>query len=126
MTLKRKRRAKVPDSPNCSAPGCPLRYYYALSNGEGYCRFHHGVENSERVHEITKRINALKPVFRQVARLNSLNASQLLGYEYVPVESGLPDICKQRENETFSAWCGRLSEYIDVVINSQTNGVVNG
>ncbi|MEW8052733.1 MAG: hypothetical protein AB2809_20430 [Candidatus Thiodiazotropha sp.] len=120
----RRRKPKRPDSPMCSAPGCPLRYRHVLNSGQAFCGFHHGVKNSQRVHEITACLHVLKPVFGQIRILTCLNASQLLGRERVPVVESLPADCRQQLDESFERWKQRLIVFVDAYV--ATNGVIGG
>ncbi|MCU7917090.1 MAG: hypothetical protein KZQ95_01875 [Candidatus Thiodiazotropha sp. (ex Epidulcina cf. delphinae)] len=103
-----------------------MRYYHVLNNGEAYCRYHHGVRDSVRVHEITRRLHELAPVFRQVSRLNSLNASQVLGDESVLSERDLPAACRRYDGEPYRAWMLRLQAYIGDAVDNLVAGVANG
>ncbi len=124
---RHKRKPVRPVDPRCSAPGCPLRYYHVLNNGDAYCRFHHGVQGADRVHAVTKRLHEMMPVIRQIKTLSSLNASQRIGFEPVPVDGHLPVTCRRREVETLDAWRDRLRALLeDEIGRAKRSGVVNG
>ncbi|MEW8253748.1 MAG: hypothetical protein AB2747_05300 [Candidatus Thiodiazotropha taylori] len=129
--MKKKRTArkkpKRPLTPECTAPGCPLRYRHVLNNGEAYCRYHHGVKDPKKVYAVTKRIHELLPVLRQIRVLNSLNASQILGDERIVNAVALPVSCKQKPGEGHGAWKDRLIALVDDEIElAKQREVVNG
>ena len=106
--MARKRPKKPPQSPGCCAPGCPLRGPYPTNDGRRFCGYHRGVSDSHRVHDITARIHENIPLMRQVRRLHGLNASQILGMEIVPLETGLDAAYQRREPESLECWRDRL------------------
>lgn len=116
----KKTSIKTPEKRTCCAPGCFLPYSRVLNNGQAYCRYHHGVNSPERVSEITRRLHVMKPVIRQIRLLFSLNASQIMGVEPVPVEEGLPADCRRQEGETFDAWSKRLVRRLDWITDQET------
>lgn len=125
----RRSRRKRPDSPECTAPGCPLRYRHVLNNGEAYCKYHHGVKDPQKVHQITKRIHELLPVLRQIRILNSLNASQVLGVELVSRAPDLPVNCHRKSGEGLVVWKDRLILFVDDEIElakAKSKEAVNG